>query len=483
MAQPRTHWKSSFGFILAAAGSAVGVGNLWKFPYITWENNGGAFVLIYLLCVPLIGLPIMMAEFIIGRHTQKSAVPALAQLGAQVFGGERWKFVGWIGIVAAAVILSYVSVIAGWAVALFIQCLEWSVSGYSAPSANAFGDFLADTSLQFALALIFSAATVAVVYKGVVNGIEKANKILMPGLFVIIMFLVCYVATLDGFGEALGFLFTPRFDALSDQAILAALGQSFFSLSLGMSIMITYGSYMSRADSIPRAATITVGLDTLVAICACIIMYSILFTFPELQGSITASATGMLFTTLPPLFYTKMAAGFIVGPVFYLLVMFAAVSSSISLLEVVVALLIDRFSFTRAKATVFSGVLIFILTVLVVFSLDPANALSRFQLFGTSETGFFFQLNELFFRGKTGFFNFLDHLVANWLLPFGGLCITLFTGWILDRKLCADELGFVDEQGRPQVWFTGFRVVIRFIAPLAILYVLYTVITGAADFT
>jgi len=483
MTQQRSHWKSSTGFILAAAGSAVGVGNLWKFPYITWENNGGAFVLIYLLCIPLIGLPIMMAEFIIGRHTQKSAVPALAQLGATTFGGDRWKIIGWVGVVAAAVILSYIAVIAGWAVALFVQCVDWSLTGYTAPSENAFGDFLANTSLQFVFAFFFSAATVVIVCKGVVDGIERANRILMPGLFVMIMFLVCYAVTMDGFGEAIGFLFNPRFDALSDQAILEALGHAFFSLSLGMSIMITYGSYLKRSDSIPRAATIIVGLDTLVALSACVIMYSILFTFPELQSSVSKSATGMLFTTLPPLFYAKMSGGVILGPIFYLLIMFAALSSSISLLEVVVALLIDRFSFSRVKATLVSGTLVFILTVLVVLSLDPANGLSRFQLFGTDESGLFYQLNQLFFRGKAGFFNFLDHLVANWLLPFGGLCITLFTGWFLDKKLCVEELGFIGQDGKPLIWFTCFRVIIRFIAPLAIMYVLYTVITGAADFT
>ena len=196
--------------------------------HVYWENNGGAFVLIYLLCIPLIGLPIMMAEFIIGRHTQKSAVPALAQLGATTFGGDRWKIVGWVGVVAAAVILSYIAVIAGWAVALFVQCVDWSLTGYTAPSENAFGDFLANTSLQFVFAFFFSAATVVIVCKGVVDGIERANKILMPGLFVMIMFLVCYAVTMDGFGEAIGFLFTPRFDALTDQAILEALGHAFF---------------------------------------------------------------------------------------------------------------------------------------------------------------------------------------------------------------------------------------------------------------
>jgi NSS family neurotransmitter:Na+ symporter len=470
------------GFILAAAGSAVGVGNLWKFPYITWENNGGAFVLIYLICVPLIGLPIMVTELMLGRKTQASTVPAMEQLGSTARGGMRWKLVGWLGVIGSATILSYVSVIAGWAVASFFDCVNWSVQGYTPPAADAFGNFLQNTGQQFWLSFSFSVVTAFIVFRGIANGIERANKILMPALFAILLLLVINSFTLRGFSYAMDFLFLPRFSELSDQAVLEALGQSFFSLSLGMGIMITYGSYMKPSQSIPKAALTVVSMDTLVAVLACVILYPIIFTFPELRSNVSASTTGMLFTTLPTLFYTKLPGGVLLGPIFYVLVTFAALSSTISLLEVTVALLIDRFSFSRARATLISAASIFLITLLVIFSLNPNNALSRFQLFGSAQSGFLYQMNQIFFRGKTGFMNIADHLVANWLLATCALFTLIFAGWFLDRKTSMAELGFATEDQRSRICFAGFRFLIRIAAPLSILYILYSVLSGA-DFS
>jgi len=475
----RTNWGTRAGFILAAAGSAVGVGNLWKFPYITWENNGGAFVLIYLLCVPLIGLPIMVAELLLGRRAQANAVSTMERMGAPAAGGRQWKIVGWLGVAGSATILSYIIIIAGWAVASFFQCMSWSVNGYTEQPSDAFARFMANTGLQIFLSFVFLVATVIIVIRGISGGIEKANKILMPALFGFILVLVIYTLTLEGFGQAMGFLFAPRFGALSDQAILEAMGQSFFSLSLGMAIMITYGSYLGPKESITKSAALIVSMDTLVAIMACVILYPIIFSFPEIKSSISGSTTGMLFITLPPLFYTKLSGGALLGPLFYLLVIFAALSSSISLLEVVVALLIDRFSYKRVKATLVSAGVLFIGTVLAAFSLNPDSFLAHFQVFGSSESGFFYDMNHLFFRGKTGIFNIADHLVANWLLPVTGLCITLFVGWFLDKKIILEELGL----SSGSLYFQVFRVIMRFIAPLAIFYVLYSVIAGTADFT
>ena len=475
----RNRWSSTRGFVLAAAGSAVGVGNLWKFPYITWENNGGAFVLMYLLCVPLIGLPIMVAELMLGRRAQTNAVSTMESVGASVVGGRNWRFVGWLGVAGSATILSYIIVIAGWAVASFFQCVSWSINGYTPQPPDAFPQFMANTGLQILLSFLFMAATVLIVIRGISSGIESANRWLMPALFGFILIMVLYMLTLDGFGEAMTFLFAPRFGELSDQAILEAMGQSFFSLSLGMAIMITYGSYLRPEQSIPRAATVIVGMDTLVAILACVILYPIIFTFPEIKSSISGSTTGMLFITLPPLFYTKLSGGSLFGPLFYLLVLFAALSSSISLLEAVVALLIDRFKYTRLKATLVSSFVLFIGTILVAFSLDPSNILAQVQVFGTSETGFLHNLNEVFFRGKTGVMGIADHLVANWFLPITGLCTTIFVGWVLDKKILIEELGFAEGS----MYLLGFRIIMRFVAPLAILYVLYSVIAGTADFT
>jgi len=478
----RSLWGSSFGFILAAAGSAIGVGNLWKFPYIAWENNGGAFVLIYVVCVALVGLPIMIAELLIGKRAQLSTVPAIEKLSYGIIGGKKWKWMGWLGILGSAIILSYVSVIAGWSIAYFYICLKWSLAGYIAPKPDVFNTFLANTSLQFILALLFSIVTAFIVYKGISRGIEKANKILMPALFAILILLLVNSFTMDGFKDAFTFIFQPNFKNLHFLTVLEALGQSFFSLSLAMGIMITYGSYMKKTSLIPTAAVVVVSMDTLVAIIACLIMYPIIFTYPELKSNISGNTVGMLFTTLPTLFYTKMTGGLLVGPIFYLLVTFAALSSTISLLEVVVSLMIDKFSFPRKKGTLTSTALVFILTSLVIFSLNPEFSISRFQLFGTSETGLFYQLNQLFFRGKIGFMNVADHFVANWLLPITGLLITLFAGWFLPRKVSMEELNLINEKGQPTIYFKGFRFLIRFIAPISILYIIYNVFKGA-DFS
>ena len=483
MNAPRGIWRSNLGFVLAAAGSAIGVGNLWKFPYITWENDGGAFVLIYLASVAAIGLPIMSAELAIGRNTRMSAIPAMEKLGSGRLGGGAWKWVGLLGMLGAAFILSYVMVIAGWAVAYFQKTLEWGFSAFPGAAHVSFGDFLADSSTQVILTTGFSLITAWIVAKGVGGGIERANKILMPGLFLMLIALLFYVMTLEGFTLAGQFLFSPSFSSLSTQSVLEAMGQAFFSLSLAMGVMITYGSYLNKSVAIPRAAGVVVVMDTLVAILASLILYSIIFTFPEIRENLSGSTTGMLFTTLPVLFFEKLNLGGILGPLFYALVAFAALSSTISLLEVVVSYLVDRFRMPRGRATVLSAVAVYMLSLLVILSLNPSNSLSRFELFGKSESGALHALNGILFRDKEGFMNVLDHLVANWMLPITGLLTTLFVGWILKRNLVLGELSLQSRNGRPPIATSGFLVLIRFVSPLAILYILYNILFAGVDFS
>ena len=470
------------GFILAAAGSAVGVGNLWKFPYITWENNGGAFVLVYIACVALIGLPIMSAELLIGRKTRQSPVPAMFQLGLGKRGGKKWSWVGWMGIAGSAIILSYVTVIAGWAFVVFIRCLNWSFNGYSTPGPEHFSQFLANTPLQMLLGFSFSLLTALIVIRGISGGIERANRILMPALFLMLLVLVSFSFSLPGFRQSLVFLFEPRFSELNIQSVLEAMGQAFFSLSLAMGVMITYGSYLKKQSSIVKNASVVVTMDTMVALFASIVMYTIIFTFPEIQSGLTASSTGMLFTTLPPLFYSKMSIGPLLAPIFYLLVVFAGISSTISLLEVVVALFIDHFKMTRIRATVISASIVFIMTIMVVLSLNPSNIFSRFSIFGNPEGGWLHELNMIIFRGKMGFMNIADHLVANWLLPLTGLLTTLFVGWMLPANVIRKEL-YPVESTRTILYLRGFIVLIRYVAPISILYILYNVVAGTSDFT
>ncbi len=477
MANHRDQWGSSWGFVLAAAGSAVGLGNLWKFPYIAWDNNGGAFVLVYLVCIALIGMPVIMAEILIGRRAQASPVPAFEALSNSAKGGRFWTIVGWLGVASGLVILSFYAVIAGWSLSSFYQCLNWSFSGYQAPGPNAFGEFAGNGGLQVLLTLIFSLVTAMIVMRGISGGIEKATKVLMPVLIVILILLVINSFTLDGFGEALGFLFRPNFSELKAHGVLEALGHSFFTLSLGMGAMITYGSYMRKGESIKKSAIAIVILDTVIALMACIIMYTILFSYPQVQSQMGRSTAGMLFVTLPQMFYTEMPGGAIIGPVFFILVAFAALSSTISLLEVVVALFVDKLKMTRLKATGVAAGVIFLFSIGCALSLGANQWLSNLKLMPVES------LNEIFFAGKAGLLNAFDHLSANWMLPVGGLLISLYAGWFLDKTVIVEELDLLDEGGKPKLAYQIFLVAIRYVAPAAIAYILYTVLFTGADFT
>ncbi|HSW40000.1 MAG TPA: sodium-dependent transporter, partial [Acidobacteriota bacterium] len=315
----RDNWKSKTGFVLAAAGSAVGLGNLWKFPYLTWENEGGAFVIIYLVAVFLIGLPLMMCEILVGRKTQLNPVPAFIRLG-----GKGWSGVGWLGVASGAIILSYYHVVAGWSLRAFVQCLDWSLYGYRAPGEHEFNAFLSNGPLQIGLTLLFTLFTASIVYHGIGRGIEKANRILMPVLLCILGYLVITALTMDGRGQALEKIFVPDFSRLKPEGYLQALGQAFFSLSLGLGAMIAYGSYLSKKESIARSAVWVVILDTMVAILACVVMFTIIFSVSGLETRLTGSTIGMLFITLPDLFYTVLPGGVLLGPLFFLLVALAA---------------------------------------------------------------------------------------------------------------------------------------------------------------
>lgn len=474
MEAQRDQWSGRLAFVLAAAGSAVGLGNLWKFPYITWENRGGAFVLVYLLCIAAIGLPVMISEILIGRRTQRSAVPAFRALGT-----PRWAAAGWVGVIAGVLILAFYGVIAGWSLRSFVQCVGWSIKGYEEPSPEAFGNFLADGGSQIGLGAVFLALTAIIVVRGISGGIEKATKILMPVLLAIMLYLCITAVRLDGFGAAMSFLFKPSFSELGKDAVLEALGHAFFTLSLGMGAMITYGSYVQKKESIVGISLTVAVLDTVVALMACIIMFSVIFSVPELLETMNSggggSTVGMLFVTLPRLFYTAMPGGVVIGPLFYVLVAFAALSSTISLLEVVVATLVDRLEWPRLKATIVASAVVFFFSIGCALSLGASEFFSNFRLFGGIES-----LNEVFTTGKTGLLSVFDHITANWFLPVGGLLLTIYAGWILPREATADEL---DAGTTTPMWaYKGWLFVVRFVAPIAIGWIVYEVLTGG-DFS
>ncbi len=462
MPTQRGQWSSRLGFVLAAAGSAIGLGNLWKFPFITWDNQGGAFVYVYLVCIVAVGLPIMMAEILIGRRTQKSPVGAMREAF-----GPAWSWVGALGVTTGFVILSYYLVIAGWTLRYFAACLKWSTSGFDPRSASgeAFGVFAANGPLQVALSALFIVATMWVVHRGVGNGIERVARILMPTLFCILVLLLVSALTMKGSKDALAFIFNPDFGRLEPRGVLEALGHAFFTLSLGMGAMITYGSYLGRRESVVRSSSVVVVLDTVIAIVATVIMFSVIFTVPGMKEQISKSTAGMLFITLPQLFYTAVPFGRLLAPLFYVLVGFAALTSTISLLEVVVSYFIDERKMSRRRATGLCGTVIFAISVLCGLSLGAWSKVSDFSLiYAGSEAA------------KVGLFAHMDHIASNWLLPVGGFFITFGAGWLMTRDDTHGEL--VDETTPGWFHYGTWRLFIRYIAPLAVAAIIVAVLAG-----
>jgi NSS family neurotransmitter:Na+ symporter len=460
MTAKRAQWSGRVGFILAASGSAIGLGNLWKFPYITYENNGGAFVLVYLCAIAVVGAPIMIAEILLGRRSQKNPVGAFQVLAKGKPGGRAWLGVGFLGVLTGFVILSYYSVVAGWTLRYILLALSGELGQLAHHPENLqsfFGGFLGNSLEQILYHSVFMGATIAVVYFGVGRGIERAAKFLMPMLLAILVALVIYSVWTPGFRTAMAFLFRPDFHQLTAGGVLEALGHSFFTLSLGMGAMLTYGSYMRKQDSIPRAAITICGLDTLIALMACVIMFSIIFSF---DFEVTKSST-ILFTTLPVVFF-KLPGGHIVSALFYLLVAFAALSSTLSLLEVVSSYAIDELGWARRRATLTMGIATLAFGILSALSLGGNSRLSAINLIGRPSTA--------------GVFGTLDYLASNWFLPVGGLLIALFTGWLLTRNEARQEL----EEGHGRMASFGFwSFVIKFAAPAAVGAIIVSVILGA----
>jgi len=442
MNRNREAWGSRFGFILAAAGSAVGLGNIWKFPYIAGENGGAAFVFIYLICIAIIGFPVLISEILIGRTTQKNPVGAFAALSHSKF----WISVGFLGIIAGFLILSFYSVIGGWTIGYVVETLKGSLSTIQSPAeaGELFGSLSGSAFWSIGYHTLFFAATMFIVMRGVQEGIEQASKIMMPLLLVLLIVLMVKGLTLDGASKGLAFLWVPDWSKINGQAVLIALGHAFFTLSLGMGAMLTYGSYMSKRDNVVTAAGQIVLLDTLIALMAGVAIFTAVFA----SGLNPAVGPGLIFHTLPAVF-AMMSGGAFFSLLFFLLLAIAALTSAISLLEVVVAYFVDERDWTRKQATLVFGGLIFLLGIPSALSF---NLLADYTLFGKN------------------FFDVVDFLASNVLLPFGGLMIAVFVGWIWSRtavvaavKEGAEQL-FEHYPWFESVWF----VFLKFIAPVLI---------------
>lgn len=451
MHKHREHWSSHLGFLLAAAGSAIGLGTLWKFPYVTGDNGGGLFVLVYIVCTFFIGVPIFMAELVLGRRAQRGAVGVFSSLSKN----SVWKIAGWIGVAASFLIMSYYSVIAGWGLNYILLCLNQFYEGKSAQEIDQVFQTLSisgDITLFWHLA--FTALAVGVVYPGVRHGVEYWSRIMTTSLLVLLTILCAFSFTLDGVGKAFNFIFYPNFHDFSPSSALEALGLSFFTLSLGQGIMITYGSYMRRTEDIPKTGGVIGLMIVVISLMAAMMIFPIIFTF----DSAPQAGPGLIFKTLPLLF-SKLPGSLLLSTAFFILFVFTALTSSIALVEVVSANFMDLLDWKRKKAVLVVGVSAFVFGI-------PSALSNTDTLFA----------NWPAIYGQT-FFETIDNLVSVWLLPIDGLLIALFTGWVFDKSTCRDEL----LAGTKLHWvWSPWMFFMRWIAPLAILTILLQK-TGVID--
>jgi NSS family neurotransmitter:Na+ symporter len=571
MEEQRGQWGSRLGFILAATGSAIGLGNIWKFPYITGENGGGLFVLIYLVCIGLVGLPIMMSEIMIGRAAEKQPVEAFHTLQGR---RTAWAGVGWLGVLAGFVILSYYSVVAGWAMDYTLKAVanfttpinemaQQEAATYRAtaslglmrdglierhtardakpmiddikhtirPSAlknfqryqqaladaggtdeararlleveevraaaeaveprlaliaavedevrqeitaryalvpeNEIRDEAQERKLREVMAqevkasfqavkangwmtgfwtLLFMLITISIVARGISRGIERTCRILMPLLFVLILVMVFYGATRDGFKEAVDFIFKPDVHKLRPSGVLEALGHAFFTLSLGMGAMITYGSYQKSKRALAGESLTIAGLDTTIALLACLMIFPIIMTYDQEP----AAGPGLVFESMPLAFAELGRTGMLLGIIFFGLVVFAALTSAISLLEVVASYFIDSRGWARSKAAWLVGGAIFFFGMPAAFSDDPG-----FKMPGWAESY------------PASFFDTMDYMATNWMLPLGGLLIAIYAGWVMPSRLRNAEL-----TGLSPALISGWLLLVRFVAPALVIVVL-----------
>ena len=431
-------WSSRWAFILAATGSAVGLGNIWKFPYVAGENGGGAFVLIYLACILLIGLPIMMAEVMLGRRGRQSPINTMATLAEEIGASRYWKLLGWGGLLAGFFILSFYSVIAGWTIAYVFRAASGAFTGATAESVEGiFTELVSDPERLLAWHTVFMVMCVMVVARGVKSGLEKAVRFLMPALFILLLVMVGYAMNTGHFGEALAFMFKPDFSAITASGVLAAMGQAFFSLSLGMGAIMVYGSYLSSNSSIAHTSFIIAMADTSVAILAGMAIFPIVFAY----GLEPAAGPGLVFQVLP-LALGNIPGGTFFATLFFVLLVFAAWTSAISLVEPAVAWLVENHGMNRVMASAWVGIGVWLLGI---------GSMLSFNIW-----------SDVKILGGLNFFDLLDFLTSNIMLPLGGLLIAVFAGFFLSRAVSREELKLSEAQY--QLW----HFLVRFIAPVAV---------------
>lgn len=450
MKQQTEQWTSKLGFILATAGSAIGLGAIWKFPYIAGKSGGGAFFLIFLLFTIFIGMPILLAEFVIGRSSQKDAIRAYKTFAPN----SNWHFIGVLGMLASFILLSFYSVVGGWILLYIGETVIGNLSGLPDGEYGLFfDDAIANPGLAIGSQLLFMVITIVVVAKGIQKGIEKASKIMMPALFIAFIILIIRSLTLNDITEGLTFFLYPDLSGLTSDTVLYALGQSFFSISVGVSVMVTYSSYLSKQEDLSKSAFTIVMMNLVISLLAGLAIFPAVFAF----GFEPEEGPGLLFVVLPAVF-DKMpfGAGFLL--IFLLLFLFATLTSAFSLLEIIVAAITKENRKTRKRVTWIAGILIFIVGIPAALS---SGLLGEFKLFGMT------------------MFDLSDYLVSNILLPLGALLIAIFVGFKMPKSVLINEIKTGSTYGKRifAIWF----LIIKYVAPIAIIIVFLDVI-GVLNF-
>lgn len=447
MANEQRGFTSNIGAILAAAGGAVGLGNIWRYPYMLGQNGGGAFLLVNLFFVLMIGIPLMMTEFVIGRRTQSNVVGAYKKLERK----KGWAAIGYFSIQGAVLIYAFYSVVAGWTLNYIVMACTNQLSGLTPNEvADAFASFTSHSFWPVLFQLAFLALTALVISFGVQKGIEKISKILMPVLFFLLLLMVFRSLTLPGAKEGLQFLFKPDFSKLTGAGVLGALGQSFFSLSLGMGAMVTYGSYIRKEDSLFKTSLWISVCDLLVAILAGVVIFPAVFSF----GMDPAAGPQLVYVVLPNVF-NSMPMGALFAAIFFVLLGIAALTSTISLQEIIVAFSVEELHWSRRKSSIISMISIFVIGIFCTLSFGP---IKHWTLFDRT------------------IFDLFDLVTASYLMPIGALATTIFLGWFYPKVEVKDEI--TNGGALKGKLFELYYFILRFVAPIALIVILVSGIIG-----
>lgn len=441
--EKRDSWSNNFGFVMAAAGAAIGLGNIWRFPYVCGENGGGAFIIAYVACVFLIGMPVVWAELAIGRHSGRGSGGAFVALIKK--NKAIWHAVGVLGVIIAFIVTSYYTIIAGWTLEYLFQGVQSMFSGGFAgvDSQAYFNEFMASDSRQIMWHLVFTVLTVTILLGGISGGIEKVTEVLMPVLLFILIGLAVFAFNLEAsmateagtMPKSWEFFLKPDWSKFTGESFFHALGQAAFSLSIAVGTMVAYGSYLDKKENIVKLGAIVVCMDTMVALLSGLVIFPIVFAF----GLNPEAGTGLVFVTLPALF-AQMPGGEIIGPTFYILLFFAALTSSISLLEPVVTHFVDEYNKSRFKSCIVAGIASAIAGIVWIMT----NSLEKDTLWGN-----------------------VDKFVSDLLIPLEAIAVCLFIGWFLDKKISHSEV-----KQSPEWVFKAWIFVCKWVAPIGISIIL-----------